>query len=160
MEIRFAQQQDIAPLLRLLKQVGAIHAAGRPDLFRQDALKYDEEALRNLLREKDRPIIVAVEAGKVLGYAFCVRKETANDSVLADDVSLYIDDLCVDEACRGQGVGTRLYEAALDLAKRWRAKRVTLNVWAFNAPALAFYEKCGMKMQRIFMETTLEDTPW
>ena len=159
MEIRVAQQEDIADLLRLLKQVGAVHAAGRPDLFRQDALKYYEAELRTLLQDKDRPIIVAAEADKVLGYAFCVRKETANDSVLADDVTLYIDDLCVDEACRNQGVGTKLYEAALDLAKRLHANRVTLNVWAFNETALAFYEKCGMKMQRIFMETTLEDTP-
>lgn len=157
MEIRFAQQEDIADLLRLLKQVGAVHAAGRPDLFRQDALKYNEEALRALLQEKDRPIIVAAEAGKVLGYAFCIRKETAKDSVLADDASLYIDDLCVDETCRGQGVGTKLYEAALDLAKLWQVNRVTLNVWAFNAPALAFYKKCGMKTQRLFLETTLED---
>ncbi|MCQ2408202.1 MAG: GNAT family N-acetyltransferase, partial [Oscillospiraceae bacterium] len=32
---------------------------------------------------------------------------------------------------------------------------VTLNVWAGNPGAQAFYEKCGMKPQKIGMETIL-----
>ena len=158
MEIRLAQNKDIADLLKLLHQVGSLHAQGRPDLFRSDALKYDAPALEALLQDENRPVLVAAEGGSVLGYCFCIRKETRQDPVLADDVTLYIDDLCVDEACRSKGIGTKLYHAAVDLAKQIKANRVTLNVWAFNESALAFYEKCGMKPQRIFMETILEDT--
>lgn len=158
MEIRLAQNKDIPDLLKLLHQVGDLHAQGRPDIFRQGALKYDETALQALLQDKTRPVLVAEEGGAVLGYAFCIRKETRGDPVLADDVTLYIDDLCVDQSCRSKGIGSMLYRAALALAKEMGAQRVTLNVWAFNAAAMAFYEKCGMKPQRIFMETTLEDS--
>ena len=52
-----------------------------------------------------RPIFVTVEDGKVLGYCFCILQVRKNDPVLLDDRTLYIDDLCVDEACRGKHVG-------------------------------------------------------
>lgn len=157
MKIRLAQKSDIPGILRLLAQVGQVHAKGRPDIFRGDALKYSAADLEVLLQDKDRPVLVAVEEEKVLGYAFCIDKEVKDNPVLADSNELYVDDLCVEENLRGKGVGTRLYEAVVALAKERGASRVTLNVWAFNARALAFYEKCGMKPQRIFMETDLEE---
>lgn len=157
MEIRFAQKCDISGILCLLAQVGQVHAKGRPDIFRSDALKYDAADLELLLQDASRPILVAVEEKKVLGYAFCIRKEVKNNPVLADNEELYVDDLCVDEFVRGKHIGTRLYAAVLALARELGVPRVTLNVWAFNASALKFYEKCGMKPQRIYMETNLED---
>ncbi len=157
MDIRFAMPQDRDSIVSLLAQIGQLHYQGRPDIFRQDALKFDEQAFLALLQDKDRPVLVAVEESRVLGYAFCVRKVIQNHPVLADESSLYIDDLCVDEAVRGKGIGTALYEAVVALAKEMGVRRITLNVWAFNESALAFYQKCGMKMQRIFMETPLEE---
>lgn len=159
MQIRFAKPEDIPGILALLQQVGRLHYEGRPDIFREDAQKYDAEQLQELLADPDRPILVAAKESQILGYAFCVRKEIAGHSVLKDDCCLYIDDLCVDAACRGQGVGSQLYHAAQTLAKEMGLRRITLNVWAFNQQALAFYEKCGMTMERIFMEAPVEDTP-
>ena len=159
MEIRRARATDIPGLLTLLQQVGQLHYQGRPDIFRSDAQKYDAAQLDALLADPDRPILVAAQENTVFGYAFCVRKEITGHSVLKDDRCLYIDDLCVDAACRGQGVGTQLYHAAQKLAKEMGLRRINLNVWAFNQQALAFYEKCGMTMERIFMEAPVEDTP-
>ena len=159
MNIHRAQESDIPELLRLLQQIGQLHQKGRPDIFRKDAQKYDAAQLRQILTDPDRPILVAVEKDAVLGYAFCIRKEIAGHSVLMDDRCLYIDDLCVDAACRGQSIGSQLYLAAQKLAKEMGLRRITLNVWAFNKQALAFYEKCGMTMERIFMEAPVEDTP-
>lgn len=156
MEIRFAKKCDIPGILHLLTQVGQVHAKGRPDIFRGDALKYDKADLEALLQEENRPVLVAVEEENVLGYAFCIRKGVKDHPVLADQEELYVDDLCVEENLRGKGVGTKLYEAVVALAKELGVCRVTLNVWAFNEKALAFYEKCGMKPQRIYMETNLE----
>lgn len=155
MKIRLAQPRDIPDLLKLLDQVGQVHAQGRPDLFRSDCLKYDENALAALLKDTQRPIFVAVREDAVLGYCFCVHKYTENSTVLADHHSLYIDDLCIDEACRGQGIGTALYHRAHAYAKESGCGSVTLNVWAFNESALRFYESLGMVPQRVFMEELL-----
>ena len=155
MQIRFAKNADIPAFIRLLKQVGRVHYEGRPDIFREDAQKYDEASLEMLLQDKNRPILVAEEAGEVLGYAFCVIQNTLGDPVLQDRLTVYIDDLCVEETCRCGGVGKALYHAVLDYARGIGAYNVTLNVWAKNESALKFYEKMGLLPQKYGMETIL-----
>ena len=155
MKIIYAQERHIPGILELLQQVGQVHYEGRPDLFRNDCLKYDEIALAELLKDSDRPIFIAEEAGHVLGYCFCVHKRTENSTVLADHHTLYIDDLCVDEHCRGQHIGTALYRHAHAHAQKTGCDSITLNVWAFNESAIRFYESLGMHPQRTFMEALL-----
>ena len=155
MEIRFAGAQDIPGLIDLLLQVGEVHHRIRPDLFRSGAQKYDENALRQLLTDSARPIFVAVEDGKVLGYCFCIVEVTENNPVLMDDKTLYIDDLCVDESCRGRHVGQVLYDRALSYAREIGCRTLTLNVWCGNDSAMRFYEKQGLKPRNIHMETIL-----
>ena len=155
MEIRFADRRDIPGMIDLLQQVGEVHHQIRPDLFRSGAQKYDEAALEALLADPSRPILAAILQGKLAGYAFCILQETKNDPVLCDRKVLYIDDLCVDEAIRGQGIATALYARVLDYARELGCHAVTLNVWCGNDSAMGFYEKCGLKPQKIGMEVVL-----
>lgn len=155
MEIRFANEKDIPGMIRLLQQVGQVHHEIRPDLFRAGAQKYDEAALQVLLADPKRPILIADLDGTVAGYAFCILQETQADPVLCDRKVLYIDDLCVEETIRGKGVATALYQQVLAYAKSLGCHSVTLNVWCGNDSAMAFYEKCGLKPQKIGMEKIL-----
>lgn len=155
MTIRFAAKQDIPGMIRLLLQVGEVHHQIRPDLFRSGAQKYDKEALAALLEDPSRPILIAEQEGDVAGYCFCILQETKDDPVLCHRKVLYIDDLCVDETVRGKGVAAALYEKTLEYAKELGCHSVTLNVWCGNDRAMAFYEKCGMKPQKIGMEKVL-----
>ena len=155
MEIRFAESRDIPGMIDLLQQVGEVHHRIRPDLFRSGAQKYDEAALKALLADPNRPILAAVLDGKLAGYAFCILQETKADPVLCDRKVLYIDDLCVDEALRGHGIASALYARVCGYAKELGCHAVTLNVWCGNDSAMAFYEKCGLKPQKIGMEYVL-----
>ena len=74
---------------------------------------------------------------------------------MTDIKTLYIDDLCVDESARGLHIGKDLYEFVLDYAKDQGCYNVTLNVWADNVNAVRFYEKIGMRVQKIGMEKIL-----
>ena len=155
MNIRFAEEKDIPQMIDLLKQVGQVHHEARPDLFRAGAQKYDEAALKRLLAEPNRPIIAGVEEDKMIGYAFCILQQIKGDPVLCDRKTLYIDDLCVDQAVRGGGVAQAIYQGVLDYARSIHCDAVTLNVWCGNDRAMHFYEKCGFKPQKIGMELTL-----
>ena len=155
MTIRFACENDIPQMLDLLLQVGEVHHQIRPDLFRAGAQKYDEAALKRLLKTSDRPILAAEEDGKMVGYAFCILQVTKDDPVLCDRRVLYIDDLCVDENHRGRGIAGALYRRALELARELSCDAVTLNVWWGNDNALRFYENCGLQRQKIGMEKVL-----
>ena len=155
MNIRFATEKDIPQMIDLLLQVGQVHHEIRPDLFRAGAQKYDEAALRRLLGDETRPIIAGVENDVMMGYAFCILQEIKDDPVLCDRKCLYIDDLCVDESVRGGGVAQAIYQGVLDYARSIHCDAVTLNVWCGNDRALRFYERCGLKPQKIGMELTL-----
>ena len=103
MNIRRAETGDIPRLGDLLLQVCRVHHQGRPDLFRAGGRKYTDEELAVLLTDPSRPILVAEdETGTVQGYAFCVVQPHRGETAMEDFTSLYLDDLCVDEACRGK----------------------------------------------------------
>ncbi len=157
MEIRLADNTDIPGMIGLLKQVGEVHHQIRPDLFRAGAQKYNEADLAQLLKDPKRPIFVAVE-DTMLGYCFCIIEEVMGNPVLCDVKSLYIDDLCVEETCRGQGVASKLYAHVCAYAKAIGCRSITLNVWCGNEGAMRFYESRGMKPRKIYMEATLEET--
>ena len=108
-----------------------------------------------MLGKSDTPIFVAVEGEQVLGYGFCMMEQYRQNTVMNDRVTLYIDDLCVLEECRGQHIGTAIYNAILEYAKFRGCYNVTLNVWTCNESAMKFYESLGMKPQKIGMEAIL-----
>ena len=156
MTVRRAETRDIPRIGELLYQVCNVHAAGRPDLFVAGARKYTDGQLEDILNENDRPVLVAAdEDDRVVGYAFCQLQEGGKHHALHDVRTLYIDDLCVDETCRGQHIGTVLYEAVLALARERGCYNVTLHVWNCNAPAMRFYEHLGMQCRQMEMETLL-----
>ena len=154
MTIRFAENRDIPGMIELLKQVGEVHHQLRPDLFRSGAQKYNEQDLEELLKDAGRPVFIADIDGNVAGYCFCILQVTENNPVLCDRKVLYIDDLCVEETLRGQGIASKLYDYTLDYARGLGCDAVTLNVWYGNG-AQKFYEKCGMRFQKIGMEVIL-----
>ena len=156
MIIERATQRDISGINHLLHQVLMVHHNGRPDLFKANVKKYTDDELKHILLDDSRPVFAAKdENNQVLGYAFCVMQQYLNNNILTDIKTLYIDDLCVDETMRGQHIGRQLYDYVLAFAKEQGCYNVTLNVWTCNEGAMKFYEKCGMKPQKIGMETIL-----
>ena len=154
--IERANRGDIPRVLELLTQVNMVHHNGRPDIFKGPTTKYSAEELEALFEDGRRPVFVyRDDAGTVLGYAFCVMNEVKDNRLLQDIRTLYIDDLCVDENARGQGIGSALYQYVLGYARGEGCYNVTLNVWSLNGPAMKFYEKCGLKPQKVGMETIL-----
>ena len=154
MQIRRATLTDIDGINKLLYEVHKVHSDKRPDLFKVGSKKYTNEELAKIIVDDNRPIFVYVDNDDILGYAFCVFIKN-NSNSLTDILTLYIDDLCVDENARGKNVGTSLYNYVLQFAKDAGCYNVTLNVWACNNSALKFYEKCGLSVQKIGMEKIL-----
>ena len=153
--IRRAKPSDIPGLNELLHQVHKVHADKRPDLFKEGKKKYNEEELKKIINNYREPVFVAVDEKKnLLGHVFCIFKENKKES-LADIVTLFVDDLCVSEKARGKGIGAKLYEYVVNFALKNGCYNVTLDVWSCNEQAIKFYEKCGMKVQKVIMEKIL-----
>ena len=89
------------------------------------------------------------------GYCFCILKTFRDHETFIDRTEFYIDDLCVDEGHRQQGIATALFDHAVSYAKQQRYDAITLNVWCGNDSAMKFYEKAGLKPRNILMEMKL-----
>ena len=155
LKIRRAAESDMDVINKLLYQVLKVHSDARPDLFKAGTKKYKDDELRAIIADDLRPIFVAEKDGEGVGYAFCVHQQYIDNNNMTDIKTLYIDDLCVDETARNAHVGRQLYEYVLDFAKEQGYYNVTLNVWADNVNAVKFYEKLGLKIQKIGMEKIL-----
>lgn len=154
--IRRAQKKDLEAIDRLLYQVLAIHEEIRPDIFIAGTKKYTDEELMSIFENEQTPVFVYTDdKDEVLGYCFCQMQQVKGIANMHDRKTLYIDDLCVDGAARGQHVGKQLYDYVIQYARQQGCDNVTLHVWQGNDGARAFYEAMGFGIQKTLMEKVL-----
>ena len=153
--IRRAVNKDVDALSELLRQVQQLHADGRPDIFKGGTNKYSKDDVLKILQDDTTPVYVYEQDGLVVGYAFCAIKEQKDSANLRAIKNFYIEDLCVDQNFRGRGIGKKLYEFCVALAKELNCYHLTLNVWHLNESAVKFYQKLGMNPLKTTMEQIL-----
>ena len=155
-EVRRAITSDIPAIMRLLRQVLAVHNAARPDLFKPEGGKYSEEELAEIIANDERQVFVFVDSGgEVLGHCFCIVEDIPETGACYARKTVYIDDLCVDSGARRMHVGKRLYEHVKEFARAAGAYNITLHAWEGNAGAIAFYRSLGFTVQQYTMEEKL-----
>jgi ribosomal protein S18 acetylase RimI-like enzyme len=153
--IRPAQPRDLPALGRLGAQLVRLHHAFDRDRFMAPA--GDIEAgyqwfLGTQLEEPDVVIYVAEQAGAVVGYAYA-GLEPQSWKELRDPAG-FIHDVVVDDSARGQGIGTRLVEAAAAWLEEHDAPRVMLWTAEKNPAAQRLFERAGFR--RTMIEMTRE----
>ena len=152
MQIRNMILDDYNEVDQLMAQVHQLHVNGRPDLYIDVEHIYSFDQFKEMVENEDMITILAEENDKVIGICMVsMRTRTC----MVKRRTAYMEDLCVDEACRGKGIGKKLFLYAKDQAVKMGAERLDLMVWDFNENARKFYESMGMKPQRYIYETML-----
>ena len=156
MTIRHAENTDRGRIGELLYQVHDVHAQKRPDIFKPGQRKYSDAEIAALIADESKPFFVFEDAsGVVQGYALCEWQITQDQLSLMDRKVLYLDDLCVNAACRGQQIGQKLYDHVVAFAKARQCHSLTLHVWSANEGARKFYERLGLKPLKTLLEQRL-----
>ena len=136
--IRFATADDVPLLLTLIRALAAFEKA-------PDAVVATEADLRRhgFGPERQFEAILAFLDGEPAG---CALFHTRFSTWLGRP-GLYLEDLYVTEAARGQGVGKRLMArlAAIAVERGWG--RIDFHVLDWN-PAREFYHRLGMEHHR------------
>lgn len=154
MLIRNMEQGDYAAYCVLLREVHAMHAENRPDIFREQPVFPDESGFAEMLSDPDLVCLAAEEAGGMIGMCL-MEVRTPKAAHVHHRPMGHIDDLCVRSDCRGRGIGRDLYRAMKEKAKEMGLVRIELMVWAFNEGAKRFYERLGMNVRSDTMEERL-----
>ncbi len=150
-KIRYAVDSDKDSIIELLKEVLEVHSLIRPDIFKSGTTKYTKDEVENIINDKNRITLVALEDDTIVGYIMGIIKKT-NNHTMHNFSYLYIDDICVNEKERGKGIGTMLFEYIKNISKELGLYEITLNVWEGNDKAKEFYKKLGLKIKEIEME--------
>lgn len=154
--IRRATKEDIPAINYLLGQVLYVHHVGRPDLFKEKGQKFTPDQLEEMVKDDMNPIYVYVDDdGVVRGHCFCEILDKPESSNTYAYKTMFIEDLCIDEECRGQHVGQQMYDYIKQYAKDNGFYNVVLHAWECNDKAVGFYKHLGMKIQQYTMEEIL-----
>lgn len=153
--IREPAAGDEAAYLLLMRQVHELHAGNRPDVYRP----FQEEALREgfgrLPSGESGFALLAELDGEPAGLCVALYKAPPDNPLVRPRRVAFLDDLCVAEAHRGRGIGTRLFQAARQRAEADGMESLELMVWGFNEQARRFYERLGMTEKSRILELGL-----
>ena len=151
-EVRWARENELERVNELRMQVNALHVAGKPEVFKPG---FPEE-LRNYIyaihKDPEQFITVAVKDGTICGFAVLHHINRPENPFMKERDFLDIDEFCVDEAFRRQGIASEMIDFIREFAKEKGFHRIELNMWEFNQEALAFYEAAGFQTFRRYME--------
>lgn len=107
-------------------------------IFRtQEAEGYPAGYLGRFFAGGEDKILVAEQAGAVVGF---LSLESHREG---EPPFLYLDDISVTAACRGQGIGSRLLDMAEDYATALGLGEIRLHVERDNHGARRLYQRCG-----------------
>ena len=84
-------------------------------------------------------LLLALREERVVGMI----SWTLTHELYSADTRVYISDVSIDHAARGQGVGAALMNQVRLWARLNHASKIAWEVWHRNFSAMAFYEKLG-----------------
>jgi GNAT superfamily N-acetyltransferase len=132
--VRRAVAGDEGEILRLIIALATYE-------HQPEAVRATEASLAAVLFNDDPRVFanMAEQNGRTVGFALWFLTYSTWTAL----PSLYIEDIYVEQECRGGGVGRRLFEALGEEARRLGCGRIDWAVLDWNEPAMAFYRRIG-----------------
>ncbi|WP_158095381.1 GNAT family N-acetyltransferase [Sellimonas caecigallum] len=102
-----------------------------------------DEFFQGIFESEKQDILVAEEAGKVLGFSHLMILKQKEVACLKPQTAVYIQDLDVLESERNKGIGTLLMNASKEYGKKHGADFIRTQVFPQNTDGMRFYERNG-----------------
>jgi len=151
MKIRQMKPGDYSSVHGIITQVHNLHLKNRPDIFNNED-PFNKDYFESLSNDKNSILLVAENDDKIIGICIATVNEIINKPAHKDRKYICVEDICVDESHRKNGIGKLFYDAVVEIAREQKAGGIELTVYGFNKNAIAFYEGLGMKIKNIKYE--------
>ena len=152
MDIRFAREDELEKINELRRQVNEVHVQGKPEVFKPGFSEELQNYIYSIWEDPEQEIVVADKDGELCGFAILHHIYKPENPFMYVRDFLDIDEFCVDEHHRREGIAMALIDFIKKYAKEKGYTRIELNMWEFNRDALAFYEAAGFETFRRYME--------
>ncbi len=153
--VRFAEKHELDSVNVLRRQVNELHVQGEPTIFKPGFSEELADHIYTVWNDPMQRIAVCERDGAIVGFAVLHHIQKPENPFMYERDYLDIDEFCVDEAYRRQGVATELMDFIRAFAREQGFRRLELNMWEFNRDALAFYEAMGFTTYRRYIKTDL-----
>ena len=153
--IRKAEISDFQSVHKLIMQVHKLHVNERNDIYKDvDPMNFDE--FKTELSNSNNIYLIAEFKNEIVGICFSQIKEISNNKIMKDRKILHIENIYVDENHQKKGIGKKLYEQIVQLAKEKNIDNIELMVWGFNKNAINFYKNLGMNIKNLKFEQKIK----
>jgi GNAT superfamily N-acetyltransferase len=143
MLIREATAQDLHAICLLGQEVNRLHHDAWPRIFAPPTQPaHDASHWQQSIAKPDATTFVAEQSGEVVAF-ITVSLAVESNPLLQPMRVARIGSVCVTASVRRHGIGRALMARVEQWAHERAAADIWLNVWAFNAEALRFYESLG-----------------
>lgn len=130
---RSAERRDVPLILRYIRELARYEKL-------EEEVVATEEILEEWLFDKEKAeVIFAVVEGKEVGFALFFH----NFSTFLGRAGIYLEDLYVEPAHRGQGIGTALLRELARIAVARGCGRLEWWCLDWNTPSIEFYRSLG-----------------
>jgi GNAT superfamily N-acetyltransferase len=154
--IRPATAQDYDDLCEIIAEVDALHRKQCPHIFQRPPGPARERAyILDVLADENHGLFVAEIGGRVAGFLHLIAYDTPPVPILVPRRLAMVDNLAVRRDLRRAGIGRALMGRAEAWAREQGAAELELNVFEFNAGAIAFYRSLGYKTRTRRMSKAL-----
>jgi GNAT superfamily N-acetyltransferase len=142
-EIREATPDDLHAICVLGQEVNRLHHDAWPQVFAPPSdPRHDASHWQQSVAKPDATAFVGEQAGQIV--AFITVSLVAESNPLLQPMQVArVGSVCVSASLRRHGIGRSLMARVEQWAHERGAGDIRLNVWAFNAEALRFYEELG-----------------
>jgi len=129
MEFRFARPEDTGIILKFIKALALYE-------HMEDEVVADEALLREWIFEKEKAeVLFALKEGEPVGFALFFH----NFSTFLGRAGIYLEDLFVEPAHRGEGYGKGLLKELARIALERGCGRLDWACLDWNKPSIDFY---------------------
>lgn len=150
--LQLAQITDYDAINAMALQLHNTWMAWRPDLHENVEFVFSQDEFQKEI--KSRSLYVARISDMVIGYVRLAMTKQ-NQSGEKNIKTMYIVELCVEEAYRRQGFGLTMMEDVRALAKAFGCDDLRLQVYPQNDEAVSFFQKSGFTIHRISMQQSV-----
>lgn len=144
--LRKAEKKDVNEIMDLVRELAEYEKAP------EQVTNTEERMIREGFGENPAfGCILAEKDGKVLGMSlYYYRYSTWKGR------RLYLEDIIVKEAHRGEGIGKILFDKTIEIAKEEKCSGMMWQVLDWNTPAINFYDKYSARYDAGWLNAHLD----
>lgn len=155
LSVRYAKREELGRVNELRRMVSELHAENRPDIFLSGFCEELQQHVYQVFEAQGSDVLVACVDDTICGFAIVEYIDRPRSPYMYARRFYHIQEFGVESAFHRCGVATALIDFCRKEAERMQFDRIELDVWAFNADAVKFYEAMGFHAYRSYMEVKI-----